>query len=59
MVEQQFFLGDLIEADVTLNGQPVRVALDPYLDVATGEVITITFPPERCVVVPTSGVRRS
>ena len=51
-VERQSFLGDTVEADITIGATRLRAALDPYLDVADGTTVWITFPAERCVVVP-------
>jgi iron(III) transport system ATP-binding protein len=50
-IERHTFLGDLVEADVSIAGHPLRVALDAHLEIADGETVWIEFPPDRCVVV--------
>ena len=50
-IVQQSFLGDLVEADVTVGGQPLRIALDAYVPVADGTAVPLEFPADRCIAV--------
>jgi iron(III) transport system ATP-binding protein len=51
-IQAQAFLGDVVEADLDIDGQRLRAALDPYLSFEDGETIWLRVPPERCVAVP-------
>lgn len=46
------YLGDGIEAEVTMGSAGLRVVLDPYLQFNEGDTIGLTFPPDHCVVIP-------
>jgi iron(III) transport system ATP-binding protein len=52
-IESQAFLGDIVEADIVLAGQALRIALDPYLAMDNGAEVIVDFPVQRCVAVPT------
>jgi iron(III) transport system ATP-binding protein len=45
------YLGDGIEAEVTLGGNLLRVILDPYFRLSVGDVIRLQFPADHCVVI--------
>jgi iron(III) transport system ATP-binding protein len=51
-IDSQAFLGDVVEADVSIDGHALRAALDPYLCFNDGETVWLRFPLERCVAVP-------
>lgn len=57
-IESQTFLGDLIEADVVLGGQVMRVALDPYAPLANGQEVEVQLPAECCIAVPAESAGR-
>jgi ABC-type Fe3+/spermidine/putrescine transport system ATPase subunit len=50
-ITQLQFIGDAVEADVTVAGTVVRAMLDPYQPWSLGQALRIALPRERCVVV--------
>ena len=51
-VEALSFLGDVVEADISIGGHLVRAALDPYQTVTEGQDAWVEFRAERCVATP-------
>jgi iron(III) transport system ATP-binding protein len=51
-VERFNYLGDGIEAMVTIRSTPLRVILDPFLHLSEGDIVRLEFPPDHCVVIP-------
>ncbi len=51
-ITAQVFLGDVIEADLSIGEASLRVLLSPYAEARTGGELTVEIAPERCVVVP-------
>jgi iron(III) transport system ATP-binding protein len=56
-ITQLQFIGDAVEADVTVAGTVVRAMLDPYQPWSLGQALRIALPRERCVVVAASGAQ--
>jgi iron(III) transport system ATP-binding protein len=50
MVTDTCFVGEYLDVGVDLNGCRIRVFVSPYQKITAGTKITLTVPPERCVV---------
>jgi iron(III) transport system ATP-binding protein len=50
-IERLQFLGDAIEAEVSIGKAVLRVMLDAYLQANVGDTVWLELPPDRCVVV--------
>jgi iron(III) transport system ATP-binding protein len=46
------FMGEMVEIDMRINGHPLKVMSDPYLDLTVGQDVRICLPHERCMIVP-------
>ena len=46
------FMGEMVEIDMMINGHPLKVMSDPYLDLTVGQDVRIALPRERCMIVP-------
>jgi iron(III) transport system ATP-binding protein len=51
-IEHVSFLGDLLEIEVDLAGQRLRVLTDSAGAYAPGPAVQVELPPEQCIVVP-------
>ncbi len=51
-LRRQSYIGDSIEAEVTVGTELLRVSLDPYQTFVDGERLWLHIPADRCVVVP-------
>jgi len=51
-VQNMNFLGDVVETQVDIQGSKLTLMLNPYTAISVGQELTLEFPPERCVIVP-------
>jgi len=50
-IDRLYFLGDFVEAEVSIGTAVLRVMLDAYVEASVGQTIWLEFPADRCVVV--------
>jgi iron(III) transport system ATP-binding protein len=50
-IDRLHFLGDFVEAEVSIGDAVLRVMLDAYLQASVGQTVWLELPVDRCVVV--------
>ena len=53
-IDRMHFLGDFVEAEVSIGDAVLRVMLDAYLEASVGQTVWLELPADRCVVVERS-----